>query len=603
MIKIVAKIQRNRIFKFLSSVKMAVIVMLILGVVVAFGTVYESRYNAQVAGIMVYKTPWFLLLLALLWLNIFLAAVSRIPFRRRHTGFVVTHVGMLTLLIGSGITFLYGIDGQLAVQEGGKSRTVELSDLAIKVIREGSDEVHVFPFPRTLGKKAVRMEDFSALTGLSVQEYLPAAERRGVGGNGQAGAGFLLGFGMQSQFFNVSEKLHSTEKPEMQMGPARIRILEVSGSDEAKAQQTGTKQSKKTKSLNGPTITILDSKSGAILEEIPLKRLSASGKTLRGVKIEVAKEYASAVVSSNRLAAGGTGNPAVELRLTKGSDSMREVAFQKFPTFSLSPEGFFGLRFRLSGYTEVNSQHGEARAEQTERNIGGSSNLDRTGNVIEFHVDRSNLNAAVLQLHKNNEKILEKAMKVGETATTPWMGMKITFSDLSWSPGNEADSASEVAPLEIPMRSPLPQSAVRIAGQWLLEGEARRVANGNERFEIFYGQNSIDIPFDINLHKFEKVDYIGTETAMSFQSLVSANDEAEKTLIKMNEPLERDGFIVYQSSYQLAPGQKPISVFSVNRDPGRLTKYLGAVILVIGIFLFIVMRSKWYLGRYAGVSK
>ena len=600
MKNIISRIQKNRIFKFISSVKMAVILILVLAVVIGTGTIYESNYNAQVAGLIVYHTYWFLGLLGLLWLNIFSAAVSRVPFRKHHTGFVITHIGLLTLLIGSAITFLYGIDGLLSVQEGSHSRTAEVSDFVIKVVREGSSEVHVFPFTRSLNKKTVKIDDFSAFTGLTIQEYLPAVMRKG-GGQPASGPGFSLGFGLQSQFFNVSETLHSASNAEMQMGPARIRLVE----DREKASAVPIKKTKESKTKQKDSsgkhfLTVLDAQSGKQIAELRVAELISGGKIIQGVKVEVVKEYKGATVSSNHLVEGSAYNPAVELRLTKGKDSVREVSYQKFPTFSLSPNGFFGLKFKFSGFGE--GEHGvpDVTSDTTEKTEAvARENPDRTGNVIEFHVNRSNLNSAMVKLFKNNERVFEKTLKPGETAETPWMGMKITFADLKWSAGGEQEAPDEVIPIEIPKRRALPPSAVRIGGHWLLEGEAKKIANGNERFEVYYGQNTVDLPFDVNLVKFEKVDYPGTEMAMSFQSLVSVNSDPAQTLIRMNEPLEHDGFVVYQSSYQLEPGQKPVSVFSVNKDPGRWLKYLGAVILVFGILTFIVMRSKWYLRKVA----
>ncbi len=106
--------------------------------------------------------------------------------------------------------------------------------------------------------------------------------------------------------------------------------------------------------------------------------------------------------------------------------------------------------------------------------------------------------------------------------------------------------------------------------------------------------NSVDLPFTIQLEKFQKIDYPGTETPMSYQSTVRVNGTGVPIEIKMNEPLQKDGFVLYQASYEMAPGAPTASIFSVNQDPGRLTKYIGAVILCIGIVIFTLMRSEWY---------
>ena len=161
----------------------------------------------------------------------------------------------------------------------------------------------------------------------------------------------------------------------------------------------------------------------------------------------------------------------------------------------------------------------------------------------------------------------------------------------------------EVRPIELPERSNLPPSAIHLrtpgdpTGVWLVEGESREFSSDTERLEIYYGQDSLRLPFRIKLLKFSKIDYPGTEMALSYQSEVQVNGEGPPITIMMNEPLKRDGYTLYQSSYVLEPGRPPMSIFSVNWDPGRAIKYAGSLLLCIGIVVFTVMRSGWYLAR------
>ena len=84
---------------------------------------------------------------------------------------------------------------------------------------------------------------------------------------------------------------------------------------------------------------------------------------------------------------------------------------------------------------------------------------------------------------------------------------------------------------------------------------------------------------------------------MSFESTITLDRSPQSIDIMMNEPLHYQGFTLYQSSYDISPGKRKASIFSVNRDPGRWVKYIGAIILVFGIAIFTVMRSRWYLQR------
>jgi cytochrome c biogenesis protein ResB len=87
---------------------------------------------------------------------------------------------------------------------------------------------------------------------------------------------------------------------------------------------------------------------------------------------------------------------------------------------------------------------------------------------------------------------------------------------------------------------------------------------------------------------------------MSFESQVKVNSDKETVTISMNEPLKRDGYTLYQSSYQLIPNAPAVSIFSVNQDPGRWIKYLGSLILAIGIIIYTYMRSRLYRAKSQG---
>ena len=62
---------------------------------------------------MVYRSWWFTVLLALLAINIFFAAVKKWPWKKQQTGFLITHLGLLTLLAGGMLNSMSGLDAQM----------------------------------------------------------------------------------------------------------------------------------------------------------------------------------------------------------------------------------------------------------------------------------------------------------------------------------------------------------------------------------------------------------------------------------------------------------------------------------------------------------
>ena len=133
-----------RIFRFLSSVKLAVILLAVLIVATAIGTICESRFDAKVARAYVYEAPWFNLWMVLLGVNLAAAAFSRYPWKKHHTGFVITHAGIITLLVGAVVGRIWGIEGTMTLFEGTEPSNRLVIDQQEVRIQEG-DQTAVFP--------------------------------------------------------------------------------------------------------------------------------------------------------------------------------------------------------------------------------------------------------------------------------------------------------------------------------------------------------------------------------------------------------------------------------------------------------------------------
>ncbi len=106
------------LFELAASLKLAVVLVLSAAAVLATATFVESQYGLRAVHFGIYGTWWFTALNALLAVNIFCAAAIRYPWKRYQTGFVITHIGLLTLMFGTLLSRRGGIDAQLLVWEG-----------------------------------------------------------------------------------------------------------------------------------------------------------------------------------------------------------------------------------------------------------------------------------------------------------------------------------------------------------------------------------------------------------------------------------------------------------------------------------------------------
>ncbi len=122
------KNKNKSLLKYLASLNLAVIIILSLAAVAAVGTIFEAKYDTETATALVYQSPWMYIVLTLLTINLTAVMVDRWPWRVRHTGFVLAHIGIIILLTGGLITQKMGIDGSMYFEIGTRSRMVTLSE-------------------------------------------------------------------------------------------------------------------------------------------------------------------------------------------------------------------------------------------------------------------------------------------------------------------------------------------------------------------------------------------------------------------------------------------------------------------------------------------
>jgi hypothetical protein len=146
----------------------------------------------------------------------------------------------------------------------------------------------------------------------------------------------------------------------------------------------------------------------------------------------------------------------------------------------------------------------------------------------------------------------------------------------------------DIQPVERP--TPLTTSAVKVLFEgkehWVLLNDMVKLFTNNAVYLLTYGNRRIDIQVPIRLKEFKVSHYQGTLRAMAYESVVDVPELGLHT-ISMNEPMKHKGLTFYQASFQEEDGRPIASIFSVNHDPGRFLKYLGSLIMSLGIVLLM----------------
>ena len=131
-----------KILKLLGSLRFAIALIVGLAVILAVSTVMESLHGTPFAQKHFYTSRWFDVFLSLFWVNIFCSTLTRWPFEKKHVGFVITHVGILTLLVGALLSRTLGSEGQMALFEGEENDRIRKEESAEtpagRVLAEGS---------------------------------------------------------------------------------------------------------------------------------------------------------------------------------------------------------------------------------------------------------------------------------------------------------------------------------------------------------------------------------------------------------------------------------------------------------------------------------
>lgn len=219
----------RRYFKTFGSLKIAVVVFVGLVTSLAVGTVLESTYDTQNAKYFVYGAAWFRALLVLFGVNIFCAAMTRWPWQKKHTPFLLAHLGILMLLLGALITDRSGIDGNLILSEGQTSSFVELGDNVLVVRDPMRPALLPIPWrPPARGSMKLEFPDH----GLVVQQWIAHADRQpeftpASAGDPTGAPLVVLEVGGGPLGATQSLWLHalSARESQIQLGPAEIVVL------------------------------------------------------------------------------------------------------------------------------------------------------------------------------------------------------------------------------------------------------------------------------------------------------------------------------------------------------------------------------------------
>jgi hypothetical protein len=556
--------------------------------------VVAAKTDANTAREWVYNAWWFNLAFGLLWWNIFAATMVRYPWPKRLTGFVITHAGLLTIIIASLITRVAGVEGQLRLEEG-ESRAyleqIERDSLFVRLPDGTRHEVDGRAL-RRLNPDQPRRIGGSTWAFEVTEYYMNSHVRQGYvrAPAGPPAAEVVLDgpqFGAVPRWF-----LPTDARPRMRR--LELGILTVEAQWLADAQAVAGFESPAPAADDGGHLR-LRMRDGSE-RMIPVADLQAGPVTLDDtVQVVLRRLVDNAIVGTGpdgRQAlvespdpARGAG-PAIEFAVEWADGSEEHAAFARMPTFHSRKGG------HADGAPKAQTYRGWYDLPQPPfEGKGVALGLTPTGEVR-------------ARLHGDDGRPMGeiRRLALGEKLTTPWNGIAVRVRTLleSARPHVElVDASAERIPRGF---MAVPGVRLNLYGPdgmepaWLQQFRPQEVHHpgGAVHLEWNYGRYPLD--FQVTLLDFRKVDYPGTTRAASFESDVRVQDPVrgrnEQVTISMNYPMEHAGvpwwpgsdWAFYQSSFQQPEGRREGSVFSVAYDPGYGLNMVGSVLVIFGIF-------------------
>ncbi|MBK6966793.1 MAG: cytochrome c biogenesis protein CcsA [Bacteroidales bacterium] len=129
----------KRIFRFIFSSPMTIILLSLLALVLAIATFIEEAYDTETASQVIYKAKWFELIFLLLIINLFGHIKQYNLLSRKKWAGLLFHVSFIVIIIGAGITRYFGFEGSMHIREGQSSNIIYTSDPYVHIIIQDND--------------------------------------------------------------------------------------------------------------------------------------------------------------------------------------------------------------------------------------------------------------------------------------------------------------------------------------------------------------------------------------------------------------------------------------------------------------------------------
>ncbi len=562
----------KRLYTFLGSLPMAVVLLTVVGGTLAYGTWVEATHNTPAAQRVVYQAWWFQTLLGFLVLNLVISALTRWPWQKRHIGFVTTHLGIILILIGGLLSIRLGIEGQLVIPEGGSSDLLEQPTSVVTIQLPNPGEQAVFPvdFAAQASRHAPHAVFQTILDGqsttLTVDRYLSnaTAEEHIRDDGSELNPAIQVALSQEGHEERAWLFARDPERFGAQWGTTHVLFLDVQ--NETHWQQ-----------LLHPEVPSAPHTLGTLTIEFPVEVVTITLDVEREMGRSIAVERTPYTVTlkqyfpdfavtadgvSNRSLAPN--NPAVAFTVTGPQGTEAHLAFARHPEYAAS-----------HGHQQTPLQARFDHPQRVPALPPALLGVLRAPDGALWFV-ATDADGAQRQVER---------LTLQQAYTNPWTATQLTVVDSV----ERARRVTTFTPLNEEVKRQAIHGVLQMgearAEAWIPHGEAVPLTVGSVEAVVAYQPTTRPLPFHVTLRDFRKQDYPGTTIPQAFESDVVLHDDARGVTlartVAMNRPLTYHGFKLFQASYVEEP--QVMTVLAVRKDPGTPLVYAGFLIVVLGI--------------------
>ncbi len=595
----------DRLLALLASLKLAIVVILSLAVFLAIATFYESRYGAPAVQRMVYGSPVFVVILAMLAINVAAAAIVRFPWKRKQTGFVITHVGIEVLLIGCVISMRQSIDGVVVMQPGQTIEHVNLRSERLWVAFGDPKQPHRRSFAADWWEKAYpgvagylvgaepSRSDYVYTVNdsikVSVDEWLPASRLE---------TGYVA--------------------DESGMAALKIRLHGRTPAGQAQDESVWLdipKEGGRLANLFGGVIETAfwparsDAEVEAFQKPLDLETLGDAGR-LRIFAGDLWHELAAGDVG-REITLGGTGIVATVMGYYPAAvDDMGQIInADPAPT-----NPYAVIRIKTSQSTDdyaVSARYPWRTRRETSTTKSTPTPLTIVfDHPAVFRTQPAGTRGRVQIVQSPSGELYVRQfglrgfsgtqpMKVGQDVTA-FMGMKLVADEyLPKAKFREEIVRENRSPNKMADAVPAAKVTVEAGGEeytrWLVRGDQpQHIDTAAGPVVLTYTWDGAKLPFVLSLVEATMTRDPGSRNPATFESKVRAvteDGQLHEHTITMNEPATIAGLTFYQQGFTESTPGGPRTQLSVRHDAGWQIKYAGCGLIVLGIFTMFYMKA------------